>query len=340
MPYMAQKAMQARRERRLKMAERKVAGTDDTLTVSEEGQGVLEDDHGSNDDVEAATSLLGGGKSRYHHQAVTSATTFVMGDRKEDEKEKGDAELPDHLPCLCLLAASLCPCYLLGRGTTLLTEEEQEEEKSSGEKEVGRHLNGVGWWTCLSSCLLASVCPLPCLWPALACTHRRRQRKEIKQQYPHFPSLTASSSSSPSLSSSSSVGRGSSSSRSSLQSFVCELLGPWSLVEEVGFLEEMKRVRRRRRIRGEAVKVEMMPLILSDKPVAAKEADRGREERGASPAALRWEPHEGWDMRPILDIATATAAAAAASTTTAEAGVAAHEAGEGYIRKEKQDDDG
>jgi len=343
MTYMAQKAMQARRERRMKVVGREIAGTDDTLTVRLEGQDVLGFDHGSNDDVEAATSLLGGGKSRYHHQVMAAATALVMGGRKEDEKDKGEAELRDHLPCPCLLAASLCPCYFLGRGATLLTRKEQEEGKSNGEREVERHLNSEGWWTCLSSCLLASVCPLPCLWPTLACTHRRRQRKEIKQQYPHFPSLTPSSSSSSSLSPSSSMGRGSSSSSSSSSSSVqiinCELLGPGPLVEEVAFLEEMMTVKRRMSMKGEAVEVEMTPVVPSEKPVAAKKADREREGRDPT-----WEPFEGWDMRPIAvtdaaALAAAAATAAASTTSTTEASGAAHEAGAERTWIEMQEDE-
>ncbi|KAM3572100.1 hypothetical protein VYU27_005897 [Nannochloropsis oceanica] len=256
--------MQARRERRMKVVGREIAGTDDTLTVRSEGQDVLGFDHGSNDDVEAATSLLGGGKSRYHHQVMAAATALVMGGRKEDEKDK-------------------------------------------------------------------------------ACTHRRRQRKEIKQQYPHFPSLTPSSSSSSSLSPSSSMGRGSSSSSSSSSSSVqiinCELLGPGPLVEEVAFLEEMMRVKRRMSMKGEAVEVEMTPVVPSEKPVAAKKADREREGRDPT-----WEPFEGWDMRPIAvtdaaALAAAAATAAASTTSTTEASGAAHEAGAERTWIEMQEDE-
>ena len=301
----------------MEMVDRDAAAeTDDSFPpTSEEGHDdqVMLGDYDGNDDAEAATSLLGGGKSRYYHQAAA-------GERNEkDEKDNGAAaEVQDHRhsPCLSLLAASLCPCYLLTRGTTLLTEEEVKEGDEDGDKNAARHLNREGWWTCLSSCLLASMCPLLCLWPTLACTHRIRQREEIKRRYPHFPSLTPSSTSSfPS-----SLERSSS---SAAWSFPCLSFWPCSLVEEVSFLEEMKKKRRRRR-RIEKDKIEVtapLPLAVT---VAAGKAD-GKGKGGAVASTdTKWEPFDGWDMRPI-------AAAAAPAVTFAASNAVSNGSGGGAV---------
>lgn len=102
-------------------------------------------------------------------------------------------------------------------------------------------------------------------------------------------------------------------------SIACQSLWPCPLVEEVSFLEVMKRRKKRSRA-GETDNLEIAAALPLAVTVLAGKVDEKRKGGTAAPSAPKWEPFEGWDMRPI---AAPPPSAAAPAISNVSGGVAA-----------------